>query len=101
MLAVEVLSQKPRDVRRDRIEKAAEYARFGVRSYWLFDPAARIVECFELEPDGRSFRGISAAEGRIEVPSFDGLVLDLDDLWAEVDLVSEDEDSTVAEPTDS
>jgi Uma2 family endonuclease len=94
-LIVEVLSPDPRDVRRDRFEKANEYARLGVQSYWLFDPAARIVECFDLEPAGRWIRTVSAAYGQVPVPGFDDLVLDLDDLWAEVDRVTgEDAEDT-------
>ncbi|MDI1482133.1 Uma2 family endonuclease [Polyangium sp. y55x31] len=90
-LIVEVVSPDPRDVRRDRFEKANEYARFGVRSYWLFDPAARIVECFDLDPQGRWIRAVSAASGQVTVPGFDDLVLDLDDLWSEVDRVTADD----------
>jgi Uma2 family endonuclease len=83
-LAVEILSPRPRDARRDRIEKHEEYARFGIRHYWLVDPEARMLEAFELDA-GRYVRVAAATEGKIVLPSFDGLELDLDALWAETD----------------
>ena len=46
-LVVEVTS--PGTERADRIEKFSEYARAGIREYWLVDPAAATVEVFVLE----------------------------------------------------
>src|SRR5205823_5750574 len=40
-IAVEVLTPTPRDQRRDRLVKAREYARFGVKWCWLVNPAIR------------------------------------------------------------
>lgn len=93
-IAVEVISRSPRDVRRDRVEKADEYAAFGVRFYWLIDPEARTLEIFELEPIGRYARALGATDGKIEsVPGCEGLALDLDALWSEIDrLAPEDEE---------
>jgi Uma2 family endonuclease len=45
-LAVEVLSPGTR--RTDRLEKTVEYARAGVREYWIVDPHGRTVEVFIL-----------------------------------------------------
>jgi len=85
-LVIEVLSLRPRDHRRDRIEKAREYAAFGVRWYWLVDPEARTLEVFERGEDGRYTVALAAAEGRMDiVPGCEGLTLDLDNLWAELD----------------
>jgi Uma2 family endonuclease len=42
----EILS--PSDERRDRVHKAALYARAGVGHYWMLAPAERILEAFEL-----------------------------------------------------
>ena len=43
---VEVLSPGTR--RTDRLEKMVEYARAGVREYWIVDPHRRTVEVFIL-----------------------------------------------------
>jgi Uma2 family endonuclease len=97
MLIVEVVSRQPRDVKRDRLEKRQEYATFGVQHYWLVDPNARIFEFLTLGSNGRWIDATdSASEGRIEIAGFDGLVLDLDELWRQVDsIIEEDADEII------
>jgi Uma2 family endonuclease len=84
-IAVEVISSTARDARRDRIEKAQEYAAFGVRFYWLVDPDDRTFEIFEREPGGRYLLALSASEGTIDVPGCEGLRLDLGAMWRKID----------------
>lgn len=85
-LLVEVVTPTPRDERRDRIDKMAEYEALGVRWYWLVDPALGSFEIFELGERGKYTKVVAAAAGRIDdVPGCPGLVVDLDDLWAELE----------------
>jgi Uma2 family endonuclease len=92
-IAVEVISASPRDERRDRIEKMTEYAAARIRYYWLVHPALGSFEVFELDGSGRYVRAAAATEGRIEtVPGCEGLVLDLDALWAELARLSPDDE---------
>ena len=90
-IVVEVVSPRPRDVRRDVVEKKKEYAAFGVTYYWIVDPQARTFEVYELGADGRYTVALSAAEGAYPVPGCEGLTLDLDDLWAAGDRLPDDE----------
>lgn len=85
-IAIEILSPQPRDGRRDRVEKVAEYAAFGISYYWLVDPQLRSLEVLELASHGRYERVLKATSGTVErVPGCEGLSLDLDAVWAEIE----------------
>ena len=97
-IVAEVITDTPRDARRDRIEKAADYAAFGVRWYWLVDPELRSIEIFELGRDGHWRSALAAVKGRLRVPGCRGLVLDVTKLWREVDaLFAERPDHVILE----
>lgn len=85
-VAIEIVSPTPRDGRRDRVEKLADYAAFGVSWYWLLDPQLRSLEILQLDPQGRYIHVLGAATGTLdEIPGCKGLTLDLDALWAAID----------------
>ncbi|HEY6462587.1 MAG TPA: Uma2 family endonuclease [Polyangiaceae bacterium] len=86
-VVVEVVSPSAGNERRDRVEKPDDYASFGVRWYWLVDPGLRSFEVWELAPGGRHARASAAVDGKVAVPGCDGLELDVDALWAEVERV--------------
>lgn len=83
-VAVEVVSPRPKDRRRDRFEKLLEYAAFGVRYYWIIDPEARTLEVLERSDRGAYTIVRSAGGGAVTIPGCEGLELDLDALWAEI-----------------
>jgi Uma2 family endonuclease len=92
-IAIEVISPRPRDAHRDRVEKVHEYSQFGITWYWLLDPQLRVLEILELGADRRYTIALSASFGVHPVPGFEGFLLDIDALWAEVDaLPDEDEE---------
>jgi Uma2 family endonuclease len=84
-LVVEVVSPRPRDARRDRVEKISDYARAGVSYYWILDPQLRTLEILEREASGRYRVVVGRSGGKVRIPGCPGLVVSLDDLWAEVD----------------
>ena len=89
-IVVEIVTPTTRDERRDRIEKMTDYARAGIRFYWIVDPALGSFEVFELGEGQRYSRALAATKGIVTPPGCDGLLIDLDELWSELDrLVSE------------
>jgi Uma2 family endonuclease len=89
-VAVEIVSPSPRDQRRDRVEKMEEYARFGIRFYWLVDPQQRSVEIYEQRADRSYARRVQAGSGSLlDVPGCPGLTLDLEAMWRKIDALED------------
>jgi Uma2 family endonuclease len=90
-IAVEIVSPGVNDQRRDRVDKRREYAAFGVRYYWLVSPEARLIELLELGADGRYIHALDLSAGTSPIVGCEGLELDLDDLWREVERAEREE----------
>jgi Uma2 family endonuclease len=85
-IAVEVVSPSPRDQRRDRQDKMAEYAAFGIPFYWIVDPQPRRLEIYARGEATDYALRLQAERGIVQsVPGCPGLAIDLDALWAKVD----------------
>ncbi len=77
-LLIELIS--PSSVRRDRYDKRELYARFGVKEYWVGDPANRSLEILTLK-DGRYELHCAAEEkGWLTSLVLTGLEFDLTEL---------------------
>lgn len=79
-LVIEVSS--PSTSRRDRLQKRALYARFGVRWYVLVDPPSEVVEVFELNDEGDYVvKGGASGDEGLTIGCFPNLVIDLSKVW--------------------
>jgi Uma2 family endonuclease len=93
-IAVEIVSVRPRDRRRDRIEKRADYANFRIPWYWIVEPEPLQLEIHQLLDDGTYARALVASHGVIaDVPGCPGLVLDLDHMLADIARLQTDDDT--------
>ncbi len=71
--------------------KLKEYAAFGVSWYWVLDPWLRTFQVHELDADGRYRHVVDVTEGVVSVvPGCEGLAIDLDALWSEIDALGPD-----------
>ena len=85
-IVIEIISPRPRDARRDRIDKLADYAEMGAKQYWLVDPKLRTFEIFQLGTKRKYTLVAATSSGKLRrLPSLPGLVVDVDDLWSEVE----------------
>ena len=66
----------------DRTEKAAFYAQYGVREYWLVDPQNETVEVRRLEPQGYETVGIFRRGDTLRSIVLPDLRLSLDEIFA-------------------
>ena len=74
----------PSSVYRDRYEKKTLYERFGVREYWIVDPANEAIEVFVLEEGRYELHAFAAQTGVVSSRVLDGLVPFDSAWWGEV-----------------
>ena len=67
----------------DRTEKAALYAKYGVREYWLVDPEAEVIEVRRLEAHGYETVGRFGRGDALRSTLFPGLHLPIDPIFAD------------------
>ena len=61
----------------DRHQKSELYARFGVKEYWLADPANRSIEIFVLEHGGYRLHSASESGGHVKSALLPGFEIDV------------------------
>ncbi len=77
-LLVELIS--PSSVRRDRYDKKNLYARFGVKEYWIGDPANKSLEILTLQRGGYELHCSAEEKGKITSLVIPGLEFDLTEI---------------------
>ncbi len=77
-LVVEIIS--PSSVQRDRYAKRALYARFGVKEYWIGDPANKSLEILTLQQGRYELHGCAEEKGKLTSLVLPGLEFDLSNI---------------------
>ena len=93
-LIVEILS--PSSIRNDWVRKSALYAMVGVKEYWIVDPSNRSIVVQSLTNGQFVQSGVYTQDTVLRSPLLEGLELDLQPVFAELDILIE----TPAEPID-
>jgi Uma2 family endonuclease len=81
-LVIEILS--PSTALKDQRDKLALYERAGVREYWIVDPRKNTVKVHLLQ-NGQYVSRTYTVDEVIPVAVLFGCVIDMPDVWAEVD----------------
>src|SRR3989442_711980 len=77
-LLVELIS--PSSVRRDRYDKKDLYARFGVKEYWIGDPANKSLEILTLKQGNYELHSCAEEKGKLTSLLLPGLEFDLSEI---------------------
>ncbi len=77
-LLIELIS--PSSVRRDRYDKQELYARFGVKEYWIGDPANKSLEILALKAGRYELHCAAEVQGKLTSPVLSGLEFDLTEI---------------------
>jgi Uma2 family endonuclease len=77
-LLVEIIS--PSSYYRDQVEKKELYERFGVKEYWIIDPANRVIEIFILKENKYALHAFVAEEGKVASALLQGFEVSIHDI---------------------
>ena len=77
-LLIELIS--PSSVRRDRYDKKELYARFGVKEYWIGDPANKSLEILTLKEGRYELYCAAETQGKLNSLVLAGLEFDLTEI---------------------
>jgi len=77
-LLIELIS--PSSVRRDRYDKKELYARFGVKEYWIGDPANKSLEILTLKEGRYELHCAAETKGKLTSLVLAGLEFDLSEI---------------------
>ena len=80
-LVVEILSPGSENERRDRLAKKELYGKFGVKEYWILDPALRTIEVFRHDGKTLTPVGVLGAESDLTTPLLPGYSCRIGDLF--------------------
>lgn len=80
-LAVEILSPGAEGTRRDRVLKRQVYAKFGVKEYWLADPANRTLEVYRLQDQTLELTATLRTGDTLTSPLLPGLRCEVGDIF--------------------
>jgi len=82
-LVMEVVSED--DPQRDYVEKRRDYARAGVREYWIVDPRIRSITLLVLKTRAYAQRGVFKDGDRVESVSLPGFSVDVSAVFDSAD----------------
>jgi Uma2 family endonuclease len=84
-LVMEVVSDDPKDRKRDYEEKLTDYAEAKVAEYWIIDYERRVVMVHRLEGDQYKLHGEFAPGQQAASALLDGFAVDVEGLFAAAD----------------
>ncbi|WP_448529710.1 Uma2 family endonuclease [Raineya sp.] len=78
-LLVEIIS--PSTYYRDNNEKKELYEQFGVKEYWIVEPANKVIEIFTLQNSKYILHQFVAEQGKVQSKLLQGFEVDLKDIF--------------------
>ncbi|MFN3315524.1 MAG: Uma2 family endonuclease [Raineya sp.] len=78
-LVVEIIS--PSTFYRDSVEKKDLYEKFGVKEYWIVEPANKVIEIFTLQNQKYVLHQFVAEQGKLQSKLLQGFEVDLQNIF--------------------